>query len=647
MTAWTMLPLGTVRPAGWLHDQLQAQARGLTGRLEQVWPDVGPDSGWLGGAGECWERGPYYLDGLVPLAALLDDDHLRDLAGKWVEWVLASQREDGSFGPGRNTDWWPRMVMLNVLIAHHSATGDERVPGFVERYLRYAYGRLPEQPLAMWAHARGGQMIPAVLWCDQRPWLADLARLLVEQTLDWGDLYRAFPYSKPAARSPMGRLLRAYLPPRTAVENLVRRLQPAKQTRQRTAAQIRRANTSAPLRFYHTTHGVNHAMALRGVAYAALVTGGDPGRAARLADETVQRFHGSSVGVVTADEHLAGRSPVHGIETCSVVETMRSCEELLRLTGDGYWGDRLEQVAFNALPAALTDDLMGHQYYQQVTQVEVTRRRRPWFNGGTDGTLFGLEPSYGCCTANLHQGWPWLAASAVMRTPDGVALAVLVACSVQTDVAGARLGLDVSTDYPFDGRVDVRVSLDRPARFALRVRVPAWVSGVGFTVGGQPVDVGPDAGFAVVHRLWSDGDLLTMQLPMPVRRDEQGVFHRGPLVLALGVPERWRQVGARYGVPDWEVTSSQPWAFAVGPDVLDHVQVLRRAVPAPPFTRHAPAVEVLIPARPVRNWHKRQGCAGPLPGRRTPLDLGPSQTVSLLPYGCTALRVTHLPQVPG
>ncbi len=675
--AFEPLPLGSVRPSGWLRDQLLAQARGGTGRLEQLWPDVGPSSGWLGGPGECWERGPYYLDGLVVLAEVLDDDDLRGTARKWIEWSLASQRDDGFFGPAHNLDWWPRMVMLNVLLSHHSATGDDRVPPFVEKYLRYAYLNLPGRPLEMWAAARGAEMVPAVLWCferTQQPWLLDLAQLLVAQSLDWESLYRDFPYTSPAARLPLGRLLRAYLPARIAMEDVIRRWRPAKRTRIRTASQIKRSNESAVLRFYHGTHGVNHAMALRGIAYAASVTGGDPNRAARLADDTVQQSHGSAVGVVTADEHLAGRSPIHGIETCSVVETMRSCEELVRLTGNGRWADRLEQVAFNALPAALTDDLLGHQYYQQVTQVEVTRRRRPWFNGGADGTLFGLEPTYGCCTANLHQGWPRLAASAVLRSraDDGLALATLVPCTAVADIAGSRVRLEVTTLYPFDGQVCVRITVSdgQSVDFPLRIRVPGWVDGVSFDIDGAPVPADIVAGFATLARPWHDGTTVTMRLPMPLRQtrvplgpqtsgdrerggdqarggdDARGrVIHRGPLVLCLTLPEEWTARRSRYEVPDWEIRTSSEWAFGLEEDALDRAQVTTHDVPTPPFDHGHPPVEVLVPARQLNGWTVARGSAGPVPKATTAgaAPTGRPATVRLVPYGSTALRVTVFP----
>src|ERR1700712_3940807 len=94
-TAFLPLPLGQVRPAGWLQRQLRVQADGLSGHLDEFWPDVGSESGWLGGTGESWERGPYFLDGLLPLAYLLDDERLKAKARKFVDWTLNHQHANG------------------------------------------------------------------------------------------------------------------------------------------------------------------------------------------------------------------------------------------------------------------------------------------------------------------------------------------------------------------------------------------------------------------------------------------------------------------------------------------------------------------------------------------------------------------------
>ncbi len=82
----------------------------MGGHLDEFWPDVGPNSGWLGGTGESWERGPYFLDGLVPLAYLLGDDTLKAKARKFVDWTLDHPQPSGTIGPASNDDcgraWW-------------------------------------------------------------------------------------------------------------------------------------------------------------------------------------------------------------------------------------------------------------------------------------------------------------------------------------------------------------------------------------------------------------------------------------------------------------------------------------------------------------------------------------------------------------
>ena len=173
----TPSPLGCVTPRGWLLREFVVQKNGLTGHIDEIWEDLGKQSGWLGGAGESWERGPYYLDGLVPLAYALDDDALKAKAQLWIEWMLASQREDGFFGPADNLDWWPRMVALKVLTQYAEATQDPRVIPFLERYFRYQLQTLPNQPLSMWAAARGQEQLLSMLRLYRRTGDAYLVEL--------------------------------------------------------------------------------------------------------------------------------------------------------------------------------------------------------------------------------------------------------------------------------------------------------------------------------------------------------------------------------------------------------------------------------------------------------------------------------------
>ena len=95
------LPLGSIKPRGWLLDQLKLQAAGLTGHLDEFWPDV-KESGWIGGKAEGWERAPYWLDGLVPMAYLTGDIRLQKKAGRWMDYILRHQLRDGWLGPEKS-----------------------------------------------------------------------------------------------------------------------------------------------------------------------------------------------------------------------------------------------------------------------------------------------------------------------------------------------------------------------------------------------------------------------------------------------------------------------------------------------------------------------------------------------------------------
>ncbi|HEV9038453.1 MAG TPA: beta-L-arabinofuranosidase domain-containing protein, partial [Puia sp.] len=161
--AYLSLPFGTIKPKAWLFDQLVSMKNGMCGNLDKLYPAVlGKRNGWLGGDGDVWERGPYWLDGLAPLAFILDDAGLKAKLQPWIEWSIANQQPDGYFGPmppkkepapepglqrDRARDWWPKMVMLKVLQQYYLGTGDQRVIQLMLRYARYQLKTLPDTPL--------------------------------------------------------------------------------------------------------------------------------------------------------------------------------------------------------------------------------------------------------------------------------------------------------------------------------------------------------------------------------------------------------------------------------------------------------------------------------------------------------------------
>jgi len=624
--AFYLLPLGSIRAKGWLETQLRIQANGLSGHLDETWADVGLNSGWLGGTGESWERGPYYLDGLIPLAYQLQDAALKTKAQRFIDWTLNHQAEDGMIGPATNNDWWPRIVMLKALAQYEELTGDSRVIPLMERYYAHQLAELPKRPLRDWGKFRWQDAALSVIWLYNRtgsPHLLDLVRLLHAQGHDWIAQYADFQY------------------------------------KQRITADFLKLDQGNGLKdLALSTHGVNNGQAVKTGPVWSMVSGSDTDRAAvlKMIDE-LDKYHGLPNGMFSCDEHLAGPNPSQGSELCTVVEYMFSLEHALAISGDARLADRLERLACNALPGTLTDDMWAHQYNQEPNQVECSVHTKPWTTDGPESNLFGLEPNFGCCTANFHQGWPKFANSLFMLSGeqgsdahDGLVAAVYAPCEVLTRLRGAAVHLLEETDYPFRGNVRITVSPALPLEFSLQLRIPAWAGGTMVAVNGQPAPSAEPGKFARIDRIWKEGDRVEISFPMRPRVsrwfNNSIAIERGPLVFSYGIGESWVKLRDRGMTADWQVFPTNQWNYAlkVNADTPDQsIQVTEREVGDAPFSRSKAPVELKMSARRVDAWRAEDGVANPVP--QSPAKTSqPEEQITLVPYAAAKLRITAFPQ---
>lgn len=625
------LPLGSIRPTRWLENQLRIQANGLTGRLDEFWPDV-RDSGWFGGGAEGWERAPYWLDGLIPLACLLDDTRLKDKMTRYIDIVISNQHDDGWLGPrDPNTtnpsmagrfDLWSLFLALKVLVQYHDATGDERVVGAVGKCLRRIDRYIDGAPLFNWAMFRWFELLISIQWLYERtgePWLLDLSVKIRSQGFDWGSFFGRWPLVEP---TPTGDRW-----------------------------------DYADHRWSHMSHIVNNAMALKSHGLLWRQTQDERDRAA-VYDmiEKLDRHHGMVTAIFTGDECLAGSSPTRGIELCGVTETMYSLEVLLSILGDPAFGDRLEKIAFNALPATLSPDMRSCQYYQQVNQVECSvREDRSWTERGPKANIFSVDAHFGCCTANLGQGWPKFAAHMWMRTADDDLAAVVYAPgTVTTRIGGARVEAELETEYPFRDTLRFVVKTDRPAHFGLLLRIPNWAADASVRVAGEE-SVRPQPGaFHRIDRQWSGTTQIDMVLPMQVRASRRCrnaiAIERGPLVYSLKLGEQWTK--AQCDKPqydpehaDWEVHPTTPWNYAL--DVSDQtiekdLVFCEHPVADRPFSPQGAPVSATVRGRQLPAWRMHKGSAGECP--QSPVESSKTlEELTLIPYGCTNLRMTEFP----
>jgi len=603
------LPIGSIKPKGWLRRQLELMADGLTGHLPELskWCKF-EGSAWASpdGRGEYgWEELPYWLRGFGDLGYVLGDERIVEEARRWIEAVLSSQEPDGYFGPRANRandDLWPNMIMLNVLQSFHEATGDERALSFMARYFRWQLGLPREQLLpGSWQKVRGGDNLQSIYWLYNRTgelWLLDLAEVVHERTADWTD----------------------GIPSWHGV-NICQGFR-------------------EPAEFYQQSHDVRHL------------------RATERNYETVMGIYGQVPGgMFGADENCRPgyTDPRQAAETCSMVEFMLSHEMLLKITGDPIYADRCEEVAFNSFPASMTPDLRALHYLTAPNMVQLDRGdKSPLLQNS--GNMLAYDPyGYRCCQHNVSHGWPYYAEHLWMATPDNGLAAVLYAASeVEAKVGdGTTVRVLEDTDYPFGEVVELTVSTPKPVRFPLYLRVPGWCDGARVSVGGQEADLRP-LSYVVIERTWEDGDRVRLELPMRIRvkvweKSKNSVsVERGPLTYSLRIGERWVRYGGTDRWPAYEVYPTTPWNYGLVLDLDDPAksfEVVKRPLSDQPFASEGAPIQLIAKGRRIPEWRQEEnGLVGLLP--ESPVRSGePEEEIVLIPMGCARLRISAFPTI--
>ena len=627
------LPIGSIKPEGWLKEMLLRQRNGMTSQMDKLYPLVmGERNGWLGGDGDQWERGPYWIDGLLPLAYILDDKELKEKVQPWIEWTLSSQQPNGFFGPAKDYpgepgiqrdnshDWWPRIVMLKILQQYYSATQDQRVIDFMSNYFAYQLKTLPEKRLghwSFWAEFRSADNLQAVYWLYNitgQPFLLELGKLIHAQSFSFVDM-----------------------------------------------------TNRGDLKRHRTIHCVNLAQGIKEpVIYYQQDTDPKYLNAVKNAFKDIRDFHGQPQGMYGGDEALHGNNPTQGSELCAAVELMYSLEKMNEITGDIEYADHLERIAFNALPTQISDDFMTKQYYQQPNQVCITHQRRN-FEQEHEGTdiLFGLLTGYPCCASNLHQGWPKFTQSLWYATPDGgLSAAVYSPSEVTAQVAdNCTVQIGEETYYPMDDKITFIIrsigNKKKEVAFPLHLRIPHWCKQADIYVNDKKYQSMGGGKVAVVHQNWKKGDKVVLHLPMEVSastwHENSVAIERGPLVYALKMDEKWERKETEnkaYGDYYYEVTSTTPWNYGLvefDRNKANEVSVVKideeKQKNNFPWNVDNAPVEIKMKARTIPAWQLYNATAGPLPVSFCGLAAGEQKEITLIPYGCTTLRISEFPLV--
>lgn len=616
------LPAGTIQPEGWLKQQLELQRNGLNGHLGEIsaWLQK-KDNAWLETGGQWgWEEVPYWLRGYANLAYIVQDNEMMNEARFWIENILKSQREDGNFGPVHSNDgkqdFWPNMIVLWIMQSYYEYSNDERVIDFMTKYCNYLL-TVPDEDFlySYWENSRGGDNLWSVAWLYNRTGdrnLLTLGEKIHKNTADWTK------------------------------------------------------STQLP-----NWHNVNVAQCFREPATYFMFTGDSSMLSASYNVQSLVRRAFGQVpgGMFGADENarIGFFDPRQGTETCGFVEQMASDEIMLQISGDPYWAENCEDVAFNSYPAALMPDYKALRYITSPNHVvSDSKNHHPGIDNS--GPFLSMNPfSSRCCQHNHGFGWPYYTENLIYATPDnGLAAILYNACKAKVKVGnGTEVTIQEQTNYPFEETIRFTLTTPENVTFPLYLRIPSWCKNASITVNGEKLNADLIAGkYARITREWSDADEIVLTVPMEINYRQWQVNKNsvsvdyGPLSLSLKIDEDYQQKDSRETAigdskwqegadasawPTYEIYSASSWNYAL--QISAPITVERKEWPFNnnPFTLTTVPLIFKTRGRLIMGWKiDEYGLCGVLPcedaRKSDALD-----EITLIPMGAARLRIASFP----
>jgi hypothetical protein len=604
------LPPGAVRPAGWLATQLDHQLNGLNGRYPQVSHFLQYDNtGWIHNNLAGWEEVPYWLRGFVDLGYVTGDSTARATADTWINGVLATQSSDGFFGPtalrtslNGHVDFWPHMPMLHAIRSQAEFTGDSRFTTFLTKFFSFMNGQGTAVYVDGWGNTRWGDTIDVIYWLFNRT----------------GDAF---------------------------LMDLVRKID---------------ANSAKWVNGVASMHNVNFAQGFREPAQYAVLSGAASDRTASYNNyNTIQGSYGQYPGGgFGGDENIrvGYGDPRQGLETCGIVEYMMSHEILNRITGDAVWADRIEELAFNSLPAALDPKGQGTHYITSANSVDLDNAAKTMGQFQNNWAMQSYRPGvdqYRCCPHNYGMGWPYYAEEMWLATPDGGLCAALYGPSTVTAKVGGGVSVTITetTGYPFADTITLTVAIGTPTNFPLVLRIPGWSSAPVLKVNGASVVAASGPVYARVSRTWANGDTVTLQLPMAAKVRTWPSQHNaasisvGALSFSLKITENWVQTGGTAQFPEYDVHAGSAWNYGLVPGAA--ISVATGGNLSDPFTQANAPLVLTTSAQKIDAWQAdSQHVVTPLQDGPV-ASSAPVEQVQLIPMGAARLRITSFPQTGG
>ena len=627
------LPIGNIKPQGWILKYLQLQRDGLTGHLGEIsaWLDK-KNNAWYSGNGtgdHGWEEVPYWLKGYGDLGYILNDTAIIAETKRWLNKVFESQKANGYFGLNlkedaqtKSGDLWPNMIMLWCMQSYYEYSKDERVIPFMQKYFKWQ-STLPDDKLlkTYWENSRGGDNLYSIYWLYNRTgekWLLNLADKIHRNTANWSQ------------------------------------------------------QNNLP-----NWHNVNIAQCFREPATYFMQSKDSSFINATYNDfNLVRNMYGQVPGgMFGADENARkGYSdPRQAVETCGMVEEMASDEILQSITGDPFWADHCEDVAFNTYPAAVMPDFKSLRYLTAPNMVvSDSKNHSPGIQN--DGPFLMMNPfSSRCCQHNHSQGWPYYAEHLWMATPDnGIAAILYNSCSVTANVGNDNsVAIKEETHYPFADEINITIKAKKSGTFPLYLRIPEWCSNAELYINNQLIkNTNQPSTYTRIEREWKN-DVVKLILPKKItiqhwtdNKNSVSVNY-GPLTFSLKIKEDYKKMDSKSSAigdskwqpnadetkwPAYEIYPASNWNFGLlfnKADTASLFTVIQKKWPENnfPFSQQNVPIEIKTNGKLIPAWKiDKYGLCDTLP--QSPVAVNTkAESITLIPMGAARLRISAFPVI--
>jgi len=270
-------------------------------------------------------------------------------------------------------------------------------------------------------------------------------------------------------------------------------------------------------------------------------------------------------------------------ETCASISNVLWNHRMFLLEGDAKYYDVLERTLYNALLSGISLSA-DRFFYPNPLESHGEHKRKEWFGCA-------------CCPSNICRFIPSVPGYVYAHRGDSLYVNLFMNNTAKVDLNGAEAIVEQVTDYPWSGKIILKINPGKAKKINLMVRIPGWARNqalptdlykfktnneekVTITLNGKKGDYPLKNGYAIISREWKKGDQLVINLPMPVRellahpaiKDDAGkiALQRGPLVYCL----EWTD-NKDFNIPELSFNDKNSYQTEFLPALLNGVTIIR------------------------------------------------------------------------